>query len=298
MSTVRVAIAQCAPALGAFGRNLDLHLRLIAEARAAGARLVVFPELSLTGYYLKDLANDLACAPDDTRLGPLAEASGGIDVLAGFVERTPDARIHIASGYWSGGALRHVHRKAYLPTYGIFDDGRYFAPGRELETFESVAGPAGIAICEDLWHVSTPYLYAVDGALVIFAPSASPGRGVAEGGDLGTAESCRLMDRFYAQYLTVYVVFANRVGHEDGIAFWGGSEVVAPDGTVVARAAEFTEELLIAEIDPALAARERARNPLLRDEREDLVLHHLARRAGLSLAEAPANVRAALRVAP
>ena len=291
--TVRLAIAQCAPALGAVGRNLAMHLERIERARAAGAALVVFPELSLTGYYLKDLANDVALSSDDPRLATIAEASRGIDVLAGFVERTPDARLHIASGYWAGGRLVHVHRKVYLPTYGIFDDARYFAAGDRFETFESVAGRAGVAICEDLWHLSVPYLYAMDGALVIFAPSASPGRGVAEGGDLGTAGSCRLMDRFYAQYLTVYVVYANRVGHEDGIAFWGGSEVVAPDGTVVARAAEFDEELLVADLDPALAARERARNPLLRDEKTDLVLRQLATRAGLPAEVAELLVRRA-----
>jgi predicted amidohydrolase len=280
--TVRIALAQCAPALGAFKRNLAMHLETIERARAAGARLVVFPELSLTGYYLKDLANDLACPADDERLAPIADASKGIDVLAGFAERMPDGRIHIASGYWSRGRIIHVHRKVYLPTYGIFDDGRYFAQGERFDTFPSAAGDAGIAICEDIWHMSTPYLYAVRGASVIFYPSASPGRGVTEGGDLGTAESCRLMDQFYAQYLTVYVVFVNRVGNEDGIAFWGGSEILAPDGTVVARAPEFEEHLLFAEIDPALAARERARNPILRDERHELVLRHLAQRVDLS----------------
>jgi predicted amidohydrolase len=279
--TVRIAVAQCAPALGAFQRNVAMHREIVEKARAAGAALVVFPELSLTGYYLKDLANDLALATDDARLGPIAKASERIDVLAGFVERTPDARVHIASGYWSKGRLAHVHRKAYLPTYGIFDDGRYFARGERFDTFASAVGPAGIAICEDMWHMSTPYLYAIRGAQVVFYPSASPGRGVAEGGDLGTAESCRLMDKFYAQYLTMYVVFASRVGNEDGVAFWGGSEVVAPDGTVVARAPEFDEHLLMAEIDPALAARERARNPLLRDERHELVLRHLAERVGV-----------------
>lgn len=278
--SVRIALAQCAPRLGAFGKNLAMHLETIERARSGGARLVVFPELSLTGYYLKDLAHDVACSADDERLRPLADASRGIDVLAGFAERTADGRVHIASGYWSDGRIRHVHRKVYLPTYGIFDDGRYFARGERFDTFPSVAGQAGIAICEDIWHMSTPYLYAVRGANVIFYPSASPGRGVAEGGDLGTAESCRLLDQFYAQYLTVYVVFVNRVGHEDGVGFWGGSEVLAPDGTVIARAPEFEEHLLFAEIDPALAARERARNPILRDEDHDLVLRHLAERVG------------------
>ena len=279
--TLRIALAQCAPALGAFERNLRMHLETIERARSAGAGLVVFPELSLTGYYVKDLAGDLACSADDARLAPLAKASQPIDVLAGFVERRPDGRIHIASGYWTKGGLAHVHRKVYLPTYGIFDDGRYFARGERFDLFPSAAGEAGIAICEDAWHASTPYLYATRGAQVLFYVSASPGRGVAEGGDLGTAESCRLMDVFYAQYLTLYVVFVNRVGNEDGIGFWGGSEVVAPDGTVVARGAEFEEDLVIAEIDPGLVARERARNPLLRDERHDLVLRHVAERVGV-----------------
>jgi predicted amidohydrolase len=279
--TVRIAIAQCAPALGAFKRNVQLHLEWIDRARAARAALVLFPELSLTGYYVKDLAGELACSADDERLRPIADASRDIEVSAGFVERGPDARLHIAQGYWSKGRLVHVHRKVYLPTYGIFDDGRYFGPGERFDVFPSVVGPAGLAICEDLWHVSVPYLYAATGATVVLSPAASPGRGVAEGGDLGTAESCRLMDRFYAQYLTLYVIFANRVGLEDGIAFWGGSEVVAPDGTVVARAPDFEQHLLVAEIDRELVGRERDRNPLIRDERADIVIAQLGRARGL-----------------
>jgi predicted amidohydrolase len=278
---VRVAIAQCAPALGAFKRNIAMHQEWTAKARVAGAKLVIFPELSLTGYYLKDLAGELACAADDDALRPIAEASRDIDVCAGFVERGPDARLSIAQGYWSRGKLVHVHRKVYLPTYGIFDDGRYFGPGDRFDVFTSALGPAGSAICAGLWHVAVPYLYGATGATVVLSPASSPGRGVAEGGDLGTAESCRLMDRFYAQYLTLHVIFVNRVGIEDGIAFWGGSEVVAPDGTVVARAPDFAEALLIAEIDEHLVARERDRNPLIRDERPELVLAQLMRARGV-----------------
>lgn len=282
--TTRIAIAQCAPALGSFTRNLAMHQDWIGRARTAGAGLVIFPELSLTGYYLKDLAGEIARPADDPSLAPIALASRDIDVSAGFVERRPDGRIQIAQGYWSGGELRHIHRKVYLPTYGIFDDGRFFGAGDEFATFTSAVGTTGIAICEDLWHISVPYLYAIAGATVILAPSASPGRGVAEGGDLGTAASCRLMDRFFAQYLTLHIVFANRVGHEDGIGFWGGSEVVAPDGTVIARAKEFVEELLVVDLDPDLAARERARNPLLRDERPEIVFRALAERMGVRVA--------------
>ena len=282
MSTaVRVAIAQCAPALGAFERNVALHREWVGKARSAGAGLVIFPELALTGYYLKDLAGDVAVGRDGPELAPIRELSREIDVSTGFVERAGDGRLYIAQGYFSRGRLTHVHRKVYLPTYGIFDDGRYFAPGDRFDTFDTALGRGGIAICEDFWHLSVPYLLATDGALTLFCPSASPGRGIAEGGDLGTAESCRLMDRYYAQYLTSFVVFANRVGHEDGIGFWGGSEVVAPDGSVLARGPDFDAALVVADCDPALAQRERVRNPLLRDERPSLVLEHLARRLGL-----------------
>jgi predicted amidohydrolase len=275
----KIAIAQCAPALGAFKRNMDMHDEWIARARDAGAELIVFPELSLTGYYLKDLAAEIAVEFDDPRLDRLRAHSKHIDILAGYVERDRQTKkVHIAQGYFSGGGGGTVHRKVYLPTYGIFDDGRYFAPGEFFTPFESACGTAGVAICEDFWHISVPYLYALDGVNVIFCPSDSPGRGVAEGGDLGTADSCRLMNQYTAQYLTTYVVFANRVGHEDGIAFWGGSEIVAPNGTVVARAPEFEEHLLIGDVDPELVARERDRNPLIRDERSDLLFKSLKMR--------------------
>ncbi len=279
----KIAIAQCAPALGAVERNVAMHREWIARAKREGAQLVVFPELALTGYYLRDLAADVALGRDAPELEPLRELSRDVDICTGFVERAADGRVFIAQGYFARGAQVHVHRKVYLPTYGIFDDGRYFAAGDRFDTFEGVIGKSGIAICEDFWHVSAPYLLATGGGVLLVCPSASPGRGVAEGGDLGTAESCHLMDRFYAQYLTSFVVFANRVGHEDGVAFWGGSEIVAPDGSVLARGATFEEALVVADCDPALAHRERLRNPLLRDEREFLVLQHLARRLGVPL---------------
>src|SRR5947199_49750 len=171
--SIRIAIAQCAPALGAVRRNVDMHMSWIARAKAAGARLVIFPELSLTGYYLKDLAADVACPADDPQLAPIAKASVDLDISAGFVERSADAKLHIAQGHWSRGKLVNVHRKVYLPTYGIFDDGRYFGPGDRFDTYSWAGGTTGVAICEDLWHVSTPYLYAAAGATIVLCPSSA-----------------------------------------------------------------------------------------------------------------------------
>src|SRR5256712_10142310 len=141
-----------------------MHRTWIARAREAGAQLVVFPELSLTGYYLKDLAADVACAADDAQLAPIAEASRDLDVSAGFVERSADAKLHIAQGYWSKGRLVHVHRKVYLPTYGTFADGRYFGPGDRFEPFASAAGTGGGAICDAPWPGSAPDPYPAAGA--------------------------------------------------------------------------------------------------------------------------------------
>src|SRR5690348_9329860 len=117
---VTVAVAQCAPALGAVGRNAELHRHWTRRAVDAGAHLVVFPELSLTGYYLRDLVGEVACTLDDSHLSQVARLSTDIDIVAGFVERTADAKLFNSSGYWSRGRLVHVHRKVYLPTYGIF----------------------------------------------------------------------------------------------------------------------------------------------------------------------------------
>src|SRR5919202_5699644 len=121
MGSIRVAVAQCAPALGAFERNVAMHREWVEKARAAGARLVIFPELALTGYYLRDLAADVAVVRDGPELAPIRELSRQLDVSTGFVERGADGRIFIAQGYFSNARLVHVHRKVYLPTYAIFD---------------------------------------------------------------------------------------------------------------------------------------------------------------------------------
>jgi len=277
--SIRIAIAQCAPALGAVKRNLDMHQKWIARARAAGARLVIFPELSLTGYYSRTWLR-MWPAPPTIPSSLRSPKHRGTSTSAPASSSAPPTRSCTSRRALVGRKLVHVHRKVYLPTYGIFDDGRYFGPGDRFETYTWAGGTTGVAICEDLWHVSTPYLYAAAGATIVLAPSASPGRGVAEGGDLGTAESCRLMDRFYASYLTLYVVYVNRVGHEDG----------SRSGRVRDRRARWHGRGARPRVRrgpsrrrdrPELVARERARNPLLRDEREDIVLRNIAGRLGL-----------------
>jgi predicted amidohydrolase len=170
-----------------------------------------------------------------------------------------------------------VHRKVYLPTYGLFDEARYFAQGDRFRSFDAPlasarqrrAWRAGVMVCEDMWHLSSPVLLARQGVDLLLCPSSSPGRGVAHGAALGTALSYDAMTRTYAQLTTAYVLYCNRVGFEDGVNFWGGSRVVDPEGRVCAEAGD-AEELLWHRIDRHALRRVRLAYPLRRDERHDL----------------------------
>jgi predicted amidohydrolase len=278
-SDIVVALAQMAPLLGDVRRNLLRHLELIGSARERGADLVVFPELSLTGYFLKDLVIDQAVRLGGEEIGTLAAASLGIDVVAGCILESDDHRFFNASVYLSAGEVAHVHRKVYLPTYGLFDESRYLASGNRFRSFAADLPSAhprrawrvGLLICEDMWHPSSAYLLARDGVDMIICPSASPGRGVGPGAELGTATSYDVMTRTYAQLYTAYVVYCNRVGYEDGINFWGGSRVVDPEGRVMGDAAGRDEAMPLHRLDLAALRRARIANPMLRDERHDVV---------------------------
>lgn len=274
-----IALAQIATQLGVLENNLDKHLKLACDARDSGADLIVFPELSLAGYVLQDLVPSVAlhASSDDPIFSPLLELSREIDMVVGFVDEDNRHRFFIAAAYLSGGSVVHVHHKVYLPTYGLFDEGRFFAWGDEIRAFDTRFGRVGVLICEDFWHASPPYLLWLDGADVLLLMSASPGRGLSEAPRLGSAAWVEQINRAYANLFTNFVVHANRVGFEDGLHFWGGSTVYNPNGELVAQAAYMEEQLLITEIDLNQIQRTRARLPLLRDERTALVMRTLQR---------------------
>lgn len=280
MPPIRVALAQVAPQLGDLDANLARHAALVEEARGGGADLVVFPELGLTGYLLQDLNAEVAMRVDDPRLGTLAGHARGTSAVVSFVEEADDHRLFIAAALLEDGAVRHVHRKVFLPTYGQFDERRFFAAGSVFRATDSRIGlRVGIAVCEDWWHLASANLLALDGAQVLINLSSSPGRDVAVGhrDGLGTADSWRSLNRTYAQLTTSYVVFVNRVGVDESLSFWGGSEVVGPSGASVYRAPMHEEGVFLASIDPAEVRHERIANPLLRDERPEVVLRQLDR---------------------
>jgi NAD+ synthase (glutamine-hydrolysing) len=279
---VKIALAQISTHLGDVDRNLAKHIELIEQAVTQGAELIIFPELSLTGYCLQDLVPTVvhSVSVDDPIFKPLLEASQKIDMVVGFVDEDTRHRFYIAAVYLSAGKVLHVHHKAYLPTYGLFDEGRFFDWGDCIRAFDTRFGRAGILICEDFWHASPPYLLWLDGADLLLLTSASPGRGLGNRPVLDSARWVEDINRAYASLFTTFVVHSNRVGFEDGLNFWGGSTIYDPNGELVAKAPYFEERLLISEIDLNQMHRTRARLPLLRDERRALTMHELRRILG------------------
>ena len=276
---LNLAIAQINTRLGNIQANLEKHLSLARQAWQDGMDVLVFPELSLTGYVLQDLVPTVACRAEseDPIFHHLLEASRDIDLVVGFVDEDTRHRFYIASAYLSQGKIIHIHHKVYLPTYGLFDEGRFFAPGESVRAFDTRFGRFGMLICEDFWHASPPYLLWLDGADLFLLTSASPGRGLNGEPKLESSAWVEHTNRAYASLFTIFVAHANRTGFEDGLNFWGGSTVFDPNGTLVLQAPYFEDALLKTEIDLNQLQRTRSRLPLLRDERPELVQRELER---------------------
>jgi NAD+ synthase (glutamine-hydrolysing) len=279
MPELTLGLAQIDTTLGDVDANLEKHLAWIDDARDRGVDLILFPELSLTGYSLQDLAPTVARRPaaDDPTFGPLLEASKDIDVLVGFVEADARQRFYIAAAYLSQGQVLHVHRKVYLPTYTLFDEGRFFAWGERIRAFDTQFGRFGVLVCEDFWHVSAPYLLWLDGAEALLLISSSPGRGLDDEEMLDTARWVERINQAYASLFTTFVAHTNRIGFEDGLTFWGGATAFDPDGRRLVRAPHHEEALTLVEFDLAQLRRTRTHLPLLRDERTALVKRELNR---------------------
>lgn len=276
---ISIALAQINTRLGDIQANLAKHIALTDQAHASGAELIIFPELSLTGYGLLDLVPAVSVRPekDDPVFRALLDASQKVDILVGFVDEDSRHRFFIAAAYLSRGEVLHVHHKVYLPTYGLFDEGRFFAWGDTVRAFDTRFGRVGVLICEDFWHASPPYLLWLDGADLLLFTSASPGRGLSDEPVLESARWVEQINRAYASLFTTFVAHANRVGYEDGLNFWGGSTLFDPNGVLLAQGPYYKEELLLAEIDFNQLHRTRARLPLLRDERTGLLMRELNR---------------------
>jgi predicted amidohydrolase len=265
---LRIALAQIEPVLGDLETNVWRHLDWARRALGRGARLIAFPELSLTGYLLQDLAADVAVRLDSP--GPiraLLEMSRRIPMVVGLVEESPGHRFHNSAVFLSGGRIAHVHRKVYLPTYGMFDEGRFFAAGDRLEAFSTPFGRMGLLICEDVWHPWTALVLAQGGADYLLVISAGPTEGIDRRRGFVGQSTWKDLIKVTAQMQTVFIAFVNRVGFEDGVNFAGGSCVFDPFGEPLAEGPILEEGLVVCDMERTALRRARTLLPLLRDER-------------------------------
>ena len=270
--TVRVGLGQAAPALGNIAENVNRSHELLERAKSEAVDLVVLPELMLTGYSLGQVSEDVSLPVGAAEIEKLAEAAEGTACVVGFAE---EGRVHTynSAAYLEGGEVRHVHRKLYLPTYGIWEERKHFTPGDAMRAFDTAIGRVAILICSDAWQPALAVLAVQDGARVLIVPANSTSR-------RGEIEAeWRDINRFYARMLETYVVFVNRVGDEGELSFWGGSHVYDPWGELVAEAPLDETAFLTVDLDTTAVRRRRREMPLVKEARLALLSRELDRLA-------------------
>jgi NAD+ synthase (glutamine-hydrolysing) len=250
---MRLALAQIDPTVGDLDGNRELILARVEEARAAGADLVLLPELAVTGYPPEDLLlrpGFVRAARDS--LDRIAAETRGVVALVGVP--LFDGDLYNACAICAEGALKGVYRKRFLPNYGVFDEDRYFAAGRDLVIVEVAGARVGVTICEDMWQPGPPATeLALAGAELLVNLSASPFH-------VGREREREAMFRQRALDNVCFVAFCNTVGGQDELIFDGHSLVLDDDGDVLARAPGFEECLLVVDVDPSAVVARRLRD--------------------------------------
>jgi predicted amidohydrolase len=261
---MRIALAQLDARLGDVQGNLERAREVAVEARSGGADLVVFPELFLSGYALHGLDEDTTCSANEIATA-LAE---GPAALVGFHEPGSNSATYV-----DRGRVVHIHRKLYLVDYEPFREDELFAPGQELRAFDTRLGRLATLICNDAWQPFLPFIAAQDGARVLLVPSCSS-TAVPE------AESYwPELTRFHARMLQCFVVFVNRVGSEGDLVFWGGSQVIGPDGELRVEAPRLDEAIVFADLELEQVEERRRELPIVGEPRLDFLRTELERLA-------------------
>lgn len=274
---IKIAIGQVGPVLADLDKNIEKHCEYIERAISQKADLILFPELSLTGYSLKDATFDVALQKDDALLDKIRDLSSRISVSCGFTELGERHEFYNTQLFFEDGKLLTRHRKVYLPTYGVFEEGRYFSSGNRFHAFDSKLTKMGTLICEDIWHTSSALILALDGATIILVPAAGLTRGTNKDAKPDNIQAWETLVKSLAISTTSYTIFANRVGVEDGLVFWGGSEIVEPGGRTIAKAQYYKEELLVADIDMHKLKHARLNTTLLSDEKLPVLIEEFTR---------------------
>ena len=274
-SVLRVAAAQIDPTEADIAENLAKHIHYIKLARERGVEVLVFPELSLTGYQVRSRTPDLAITRDDSRLLMLAEAAGEMTVVAGFVEEGWAVQFHNSAVALRRGEVTFVHRKLNIASYGNLEEAKYFANGRFMDVFtHDLPWTASILICADAWNPALVYLAALAGATFLIMPIASSHTAV--GIDFSNPHGWETALSFYGMMYGMPVVMANHCGSRDGEEYWGHSRIVDAHGKVLSMAGE-QEELVVADLSYDAIRQARFQLPTVRDSNLDLVHREIER---------------------
>ena len=269
------AVVQFKPRKGDVAANLAALRDVFAQLAGAGAPdLVVLPEAALTGYFVEGAVYDLAVTADafaERIAAAYREATGGtvpLDFVAGFYEKDGGTYFNSAMYLRLGGTqpgIVHVHRKLFLPTYGVFDEQRFLTRGRRLRVFPTPFGSAAIMICEDAWHSLVPTVAALKGATLIIVPSASPGRGLGGDGELESTTRWKTLLGAMAAEHGLYVLYAGLTGFEGGKGMSGSSCAYGPHGNLLNAAPALDPCIFRVRLDATEIDIARARFPLLGD---------------------------------
>ncbi|MGM0856750.1 MAG: nitrilase-related carbon-nitrogen hydrolase [Pseudomonadota bacterium] len=271
---LRVGAAQINTTLGDVDHNLERHLALIDEAQRGGVELLVFPELSLTGYRLASRVMQVAMPLEDPRLQTLADASDPMQLVVGFVEEASPGEYYNALAIFQHGQRIAVHRKLNLPTYGGLEEGKWFTHGSELTHTDICPGwSATQLICADLWNPALVHAALLARPTVLCAPINSASGIVSD--DFSNEENWALNTRFYAMTYGTPVIMANRFGPEGDSHFWGGSRILGPGGETLAKADD-EEALIVADLSRTAIAKARFELPTHRDADTPLVRELMA----------------------
>lgn len=265
---LRLSVAQFASRTGDMRANTEQILASAAKAHRAGGELLLCPELALTGYAVNPREQrELAITAEDALWDPLLEMSRRIGLVVGFAERGREGICHNSAAFLYAGQIWHIHRKVYLPSYGLFNEGERFDAGRHVASFDTPWGRIAMLICADAWHPSLAYLVAHEGADLLLVLTASPEGGLDR--DFDTMAAWERLNQTHALTLSMYVACANVAGPEGGLRFTGGSHVAGPDGNVLDRLPRLKSGMMNCLLDWENLARQRERLPFRRvDELE------------------------------
>lgn len=273
LPNLKVGIAQIAPVAGDMPANIEKHKAFIRQAAKAGIELLVFPELSLTGYEFDENFPDLAISRDHALFAELSNVAPEMRIVLGFVEESESSLFYNSEAKIYRGNVDFVHRKINLPTYGDLNEDKWFSEGRSIESFIVDHWRAGILTCADLWNPALVNLVALHGAKLLIAPINSADGSV----KFDNQTNWKRTVAFYSFIYAMPVIMANRVGQEGKNKFWGGSCIYGPTGELIAEGKKYEEDLVVGEVIWDSVKRARFDLPTLRDANFSLVLREMRR---------------------